>query len=283
VSQKNQSIESCFAALGDRESALVLATVIQAIPPTSGKVGNKALVSAEKIVEGWIGGGCSQSAVVRVAEHVLRSGRPCVIRVGPEEDWSEQESVIDFTSGCLSGGTLLIFVEPLVRNPTLSILGNSPVAQNLSVLAQNLGFSVTVVSPDVDPDSVADDVNFSKEFTDLDCDFIVIATQGRHDRAALNAAIESSANYIAMIASRKKFAGLTDRLANAGVSSCDLQRIHNPAGIDIGAVTPQEIALSILADLVRERRNAAAKTLKPKKLLANESQPAAADGGCCGG
>ena len=127
-------------------------------------------------------------------------------------------------------------------------------AQYLSVLAQNLGFSVTVVSPDIDPDSVADDVKFSREFTDLDGDFIVIATQGRHDRAALNAAIESSANYIAMIASKKKFAGLTDRLANAGVSSRDLQRIRNPAGIDIGAVTPQEIALSILADLVRERR-----------------------------
>lgn len=283
MSQKKQSIETCFTALGDADAALVLATVIQAIPPTSGKVGNKALVSAEKIVEGWIGGGCSQSAVIRVAEQVLRSAKPCVIRVGPDQDWSEQESVIDFTSGCLSGGTLLIFVEPLFRNPTLSILGNSPVAQSLSVLAQNLGFSVTVVSPDIEPDSVADDVNLSIEFTDLDADFVVIATQGRHDRAALNAAIESSANYIAMIASKKKFIGLTERLANAGVSSRNLERIRNPAGIDISAVTPQEIALSILAELVQERRNAAVATLNPRKSIASESHPVAAEGGCCGG
>jgi len=280
----NTSIETCFAGLQREGTPLALATVIQAVSPTSGKPGDKALVSAEGIVEGWIGGGCAQPAVVDAARTALESGKPSVIRVGPKGEWQPLDGVVEFSSGCLSGGTLLIFIEPMIRQPSLIILGNSPAAHSLCHLAGHLGFSVTLAYPDLDAGELPENVRSATDFSDVNGDFLVVATQGKHDRAALKAALGSDAGHIAMIASAKKISGLKASLEKAGVDSAQLERIHSPAGIDIGAVTPAEIALSVLADLVRVRRGIGAETIAPLPSRKSvETVAATESGGCCGG
>lgn len=279
------SLETCFAGLQREGTPLALATVIQAVSPTSGKPGDKALVSAEAIVEGWIGGGgCAQTAVIDAARTALESGESSVIRVGPKGEWQPLDGVVDFTSGCLSGGTLVIFIEPMIRQPRLSILGNSPVANSLCYLAGHLGFSVTLAYPDLDASQIPEHVRLRSDFSDIDGDFVVVATQGKHDSIALKAALASNAIYIAMIASAKKIAALKVRLTKSGVDSGQLDRIHSPAGIEIGAVTQAEIALSVLADLVRVRRGNRVKNIAPEPSQESVKPVSTeASGGCCGG
>jgi xanthine dehydrogenase accessory factor len=206
--------------------------------------------------------------------------------VGPRGEWESLDGVIDFSSGCLSGGTQVIFIEPLNRQANLSILGDSPVALCLSELARHLDFSVTVISPDLDSSDVADRVRVEHDFVSVSGDFVVVATQGRHDRAALKAAMCSPARYIGMVASRRKIAGLKASLIKSGVEVGDMDRVHSPAGIEIGAVSPAEIALSILAELVRVRRCGSSHEIsREPETAAQVSEPAAEsqDGGCCSG
>ncbi|HUV20222.1 MAG TPA: XdhC family protein [Gammaproteobacteria bacterium] len=275
------SLEACFAALLREGTPLALATVVQAVSPTSGKPGDKALVTGDAIVEGWIGGGCAQPAVIEATRGALGSGESSLIRVGPKGEWEPLEGVVDYTSGCLSGGTLVIFIEPMIKRPLLNILGNSPAAHSLCYLAGHLGFAVTLTCPDPVARDLPANVRRATDFSEVNGDFIVIATQGKHDRSALKAALASSASHIAMIASSRKIAGLKASFARAGVAPAQLDRIHSPAGIEIGALTPAEIALSVLAELVRVRRGEnntprAAKVSLPA-VTSEES------GGCCGG
>jgi xanthine dehydrogenase accessory factor len=275
------SLEACFEGLQHEGTPLALATVVQAISPTSGKPGDKALVTGDAIVEGWIGGGCAQPAVIEAACGALQSGESSLIRVGPKGEWEPLEGLVDYTSGCLSGGTLVIFIEPMIRQPTLNILGNSPAAHCLCHLAGHLGFAVTLSYPEIIDADLPENVQLATDFSAITGGFIVIATQGKHDRGALKAALDSNAAHIAMIASSKKIAGLKASFAKAGVDSTQLDRIHSPAGIEIGAVTPAEIALSVLADLVRVRREE-----KNTPQTAQASQQAVTTeegGGCCGG
>ncbi len=275
------SLEACFEALQREGTPLALATVVQAVAPTSGKPGDKALVTGDAIVEGWIGGGCAQPAVIEATRGALESGESSLIRVGPKGEWEPLEGVVDYTSGCLSGGTLVIFIEPMIKQPVLNILGNSPAAHSLCYLAGHLGFAVTLTCPDPVASNLPENVRQAADFSEVNGDFIVIATQGKHDRSALKAALDSSASHIAMIASSKKIAGLKASFARAGVDSAQLDRIHSPAGIEIGALTPAEIALSVLADLVRVRRGEKdtpqAAEVSPQAVTPEES------GGCCGG
>jgi xanthine dehydrogenase accessory factor len=279
-------LDACFNSLASEQVSLALAIVVQTARSTSGKVGDKALVSAEGVVEGWIGGGCAQPAVVEATRMVLDSAQPCLIRVGPKGEWETLDGVIDFSSGCLSGGTQVIFIEPLKRQAKLSILGDSPVALCLSELAARLDFAVTVISPDLESSQLGESVRIDHDFASAGGDFIVVATQGRHDRAALKAAIDSNAGYIGMVASRNKIAGLKSSLVNGGVEAGQLDRVHSPAGIEIGAVSPAEIALSILAELIRVRRAGNSRKNSPESETAvevSELAPGAPDGGCCGG
>ena len=283
---KPTNLDSCFKGLANDETPLALATVIQTALSTSGKAGDKALVSAQGIVEGWIGGGCAQPAVVEAARMVLESAEPCLIRVGPKDEWEALDGVVDFSSGCLSGGTQVIFIEPLSRQAKLSILGDSLVALCLSDLACRLDYSVTVISPDLESSQLPETVRLEHNFASANGEFVVVATQGRHDRAALKAAINSNAGYIGMVASRKKINGLKASLIKSGVKASEMERVHSPAGIEIGAVSPAEIALSILAELVAVRRAGTRQEFTIEdKPVAQSLQPATdiADGGCCSG
>jgi xanthine dehydrogenase accessory factor len=283
---KPTNLDSCFKELANQETPLAIATVIQTAQSTSGKSGDKALVSAEGIVEGWIGGGCAQPAVVEAARIALESAEPCLIRVGPKGEWEALDGVVDFSSGCLSGGTQVIFIEPLNKQAKLCILGDSPVALCLSELAGQLDFSVTVISPDIESTQLPEPVRVEHDFASANGDYVVIATQGRHDRAALKAALSSQAGYIGMVASRKKIAGLKASLIKSGIEASEMKRIHSPAGIEIGAVSPSEIALSILAELVLIKRTGNNQKIDLETEPDVEAPKSVTDmlgGGCCGG
>jgi len=279
-------LDACFRQLAGEGTPLALATVVQTANSTSGKAGDRALVGADGIVEGWIGGGCAQPAVIEAARMVLENGQPCLIRVGPRGEWQTLDGVVDFTSGCLSGGTQVIFVEPLLQQANLCILGDSPVALHLCDLAARLDFAVTLISPDVEASAVPNGAGLQRDFAATEGQFVVIATQGRHDRAALKAALQSNAAYIGMVASRRKISGLGESLVKSGIDADRVAQVRSPAGIDIGALTPAEIALSILAELVRERRARRGEEplAKPSEPAVGESDAASAEpGGCCGG
>ena len=168
------SLEACFEGLQREGAPLALATVVQAVSPTSGKPGDKALVTDDAIVEGWIGGGCAQPAVIEAARGALASGESGLIRVGPKGEWEPLQGVVDYSSGCLSGGTLVIFIEPMIKQPALNILGNSPAAQSLCYLAGHLGFAVTLTCPDPVAGELPDNIRRADDFSAVSGDFIVI-------------------------------------------------------------------------------------------------------------
>lgn len=237
----------------------VLATVVRCDSPTSAKPGAKGLVDADGQISGWIGGGCAQPAVVSAAMKALADGQARLIRVGPAKAGSVEDGILDFRMSCHSGGTLDIFLEPFAMRPSLLIVGTSPVAQVLGVLAEQTGFDVFAASPGADAAMFprARQVLDGMDLAGLTCgtpDFVVVATQGVRDEPGLRAALGSGARYIAFIASERKATSLRDYLKERGHDPRQVDAIVSPAGVQIGAVTPEEIALSVLADVVRARR-----------------------------
>ncbi len=236
-----------------------LATVIRCENPTSAKPGAKAIVEPDGTLHGWIGGGCAQPAVIKAAKKSLREGRPYLLHISPDTEEVVEEGVLYFGMRCLSAGTLDIFVEPMTSRPRLLIIGASPVGQALSELAARVGFAVAAAFPGAEPplfpdaDQVVNGLDLAACKMGPD-DFIVVATQGRKDEEGLEAALTTQAGFIALIASRRKAEKLKQYLRERGHAQARVDTISAPAGLDIGAVTPPEIALSILADLVKRRR-----------------------------
>jgi len=249
-------LSSCFEGLAyGSESPQVLATVIQVNGPTSSNPGDKALINEHRIVEGWVGGGCVQRALLKASKTVLDNQQAVLIRVSPQGQWQALDGIAEFTSNCLSGGSLLVFIEPLKKKPRLSIFGHSPVALNLMHLAPQLGFQTIMVSADINPSILPEDVLYQPEISNINCEYCVIASQGKQDKIALKTAMNSNAAYISMVASSKKAKALKIALLEDGWEQSQIDRICSPAGIDINAKTPAEIALSILAQLVKLRQS----------------------------
>ncbi|MFU8778176.1 MAG: XdhC family protein [Roseovarius sp.] len=245
------TLEPATRRLASARTPYAIATVIRTVGPTAAKPGARALILADgTITEGWIGGGCVRGAVARAAQSAIAEGAPRLISIQPDEDLAaqglspgQQHQGRDIArNGCPSKGAMEIFVEPVLPRPELVILGASPVALALATLAKPFGFDIT--TPDATPNSgPLPAANHAR--------MVVIATQGVGDLDALRTALASEATYIGFVASRRKFATLAARL-DADPEA--LARIHAPAGLAINAVTPEEIALSILAQIVQHRR-----------------------------
>ena len=239
-----------------------LATVVRCESPTSAKPGAKAIITPDGDIEGWVGGGCAQPAVIKTAKQALQDGQPRLIRISPERNETAEAGVIDFGMTCHSGGTLDIFIDPVIARPALLIIGASPVAQALSGLARRVGFSVTAAFPGADKELFpeADRVVDSLEGIELASGvpaFVVVSTQGKRDEAGLEAALATGAEYIAFIASERKAQKLKAYLRERGRDGARVDAVTAPAGVAIGAVTPEEIALSVLAGVVQARRRGA--------------------------
>ncbi|MCC1494170.1 XdhC family protein [Cognatishimia sp. F0-27] len=234
--------------LRDKEEPFAFATIVRTVGATAAKPGAKALLSADgTILQGWLGGGCTRGAVKRAALQALQDGTPQLVSVAPEELLAEKGvragEEVDGTrfarNGCPSRGTVDIFIEPCLPTPQLVVIGASPVAQALSALAPQFHWSVTAQLP---------------ETRQTRQRFVVVATQGQGDLDALNSAFSAEAEFIAFVGSRKKYANLSEKLIASGIAPSVVEKVKAPAGLDLGAVTPEEIALSILAQLVQVRR-----------------------------
>jgi xanthine dehydrogenase accessory factor len=244
-----------------------LATVVRTVAATAAKAGAKAVILSDgTISEGWIGGGCARAAVLRAARESLLDGKPRLVSIQPPQLLNEQgfaageerQGVRFVKNMCPSQGTMDIFVEPVLPHPQIVICGSSPVAIAIAELARHIGFVVTVCAPAAEQASFTE-VGRRIEGFELPKDegarrFVVISTQGRGDEAALRAALVVEAEYLAFVGSRKKAEVLKAKLLAAGIPAKRLAKIKAPAGLDLGAITPDEIALSILAEIVAVRR-----------------------------
>jgi xanthine dehydrogenase accessory factor len=267
MSDPRDEIVETMAQLIRVEEPFALATVVRTIAAAAAKPGAKALIRSDGSMIGWVGGGCTRAAVEQAACRALADGKARLIRVRPENGADrETEGVEVHPSSCPSGGTVDVFVEPMLPAPRLIIMGSSPAGRALSDLARRIGFAVTVAAWAAEQKGFVDVERRIEDF-DLRAEpaaersFVVVATQGRGDRAALSAALLSGARYVACIASRRKAAALKARLIEDGMAPDQVGRLRGPAGLDIGAITPEEIALAILADIVRERRQGAREVL----------------------
>lgn len=249
------------------ERAFVLATVVRTVSVTAAKAGAKAIIAADgTIVAGWIGGGCARGAVLKAAREALADGEPRMVSVQPENLLAElgvragehRDGVRFARNMCPSKGTMDIFVEPVLPHPSLVVLGASPVALSLAAQARTLGYHVTFAAPAADltaqPDADAVIDGYQLGTLSEAKRFIVVSTQGKGDEAALRAAIATSADYHAFVGSRRKMASLRAKLIAEGADATEIDGIKAPAGLDLGAITPEEIAMSILAEITQERR-----------------------------
>lgn len=250
-----------------RGDAFAVATVVRTVSVTAAKPGAKAIINENgEIIEGWIGGGCARHAVLKAALQSIEDGETRLVSIKPEELIQEHELGRDEAAGivvarnmCPSKGSMEIFVEPVLANPSLLVMGSSPVANALAQIAGTFDLTVAVYGGKqrLEQDPMPYRVYGDK--TEIDTQhphrYIVVATQGSGDTNALELALTLEARHIAFVGSARKIAHLREQLVTRGAESHWVERINSPAGIDIGAVTPQEIALSILADIVRIRRS----------------------------
>ena len=244
-----------------------LATVVRTVAATAAKAGAKAVILPDGTIhEGWIGGGCARAAVLKAAKDALADGRSRLVSVQPPDALDEQGHTAGEEKGgvrfaknmCPSQGTMDIFVEPVLPRPQVVICGASPVAVAIADLARRSGFSVTACAPASEQNAFKE-VDRRIEGYALSVDeagsrYVVVSTQGRGDEAALLAALAIDADYIAFVGSRRKAEVLKAALAERGVAPERLAKLKAPAGLDLGAITPDEIAVSILAEIIATRR-----------------------------
>jgi xanthine dehydrogenase accessory factor len=235
---------------------------VRAEKPTSGKPGDKAIVTPSGVMHGWIGGSCAQPTVIEEALKAMADGEPRLIRLSVDpEPLEPRAGVIDLPMTCFSGGTLEIYIEPQLPLPRLMVVGSLPVAQALVRLGQAMNYHVIVVDPDLDgagmpeADEIITDLGkMSGRITPLT--FVVVASHGHFDELALAQALQSKAAYVALVASKKRSASVLEYLTAQGVPQAAIERLKYPAGLDIQALRGDEIALSIMAEIVQRRRNA---------------------------
>jgi xanthine dehydrogenase accessory factor len=264
---KHVEVMDMVARLKAAEEAFVLATVVRTVSVTAAKAGAKAIIRPDgTIAAGWIGGGCARGAVLKAARDALADGEPRMVSVQPENLLAElgvkpgenRDGVRFAENMCPSKGTMDVFVEPVLPHPSLVILGVSPVALSLAAQARQLGYHVTLAAPAADLTAVPDADTLIDGFALGPLHeakrFVVVSTQGRGDEAALRIAAATDAAYHAFVGSRRKMAALREKLIGEGVDVSALDRIKAPAGLDLGAITPEEIAMSILAEITLERR-----------------------------
>ena len=233
-----------------RREAFALATVVRCEAPTSAKPGAKALIHEDGRVEGWVGGACAEPVVVREALHALRDGRPRLIGLYGEggREPTRAAGILDYAMTCHSGGTLEIYVEPYLPKSLLVLVGHGPVVEALAALGQAADHTVVVLGAEA----------LARELERLELTAwasVVVATHGEADEDALALVLGTNAGYVSLVASRRRAGVILERLKERDVPLEHLDRMKAPAGLDIGAVTPEEVAVSILAEIIHHHRS----------------------------
>jgi xanthine dehydrogenase accessory factor len=238
------------AELQRKQEPFALATVVRCEAPTSAKPGSKALIRADATVAGWVGGACAEPVVVREALAALRDGRPRLVGLHGESTARDRgrPGMVEYPMTCHSGGTLEIYVEPYLPKPLLVLIGHGPVVEMLATLGHVADYSVVRLEEASLPGRLAS-IALTRRAS------VIVATHGEADAEAITQVLDTDAGYVSLVASRRRADGILEALKGRGASAENLARLKAPAGIDIGAVTPGEIAVSILAEVIRHHRS----------------------------
>ncbi|MGI9550735.1 MAG: XdhC family protein [Aurantibacter sp.] len=236
-------------------SNFAIAQVVDRIAPSSGKVGDKAVILETGELIGWVGGGCVRGIVVKEALDVIKSKRYRRIRISPEGGTRETVNFKEYVMSCQSKGTLEVLIEPVMPQPEIIVVGKSNIARKLSQLATAADFRVSVLANDVDAQmfptahAVSEQVDFST-FKNLSNSYIIVTTQGEDDDLSVKKALETEVSYVGFVASRKKAEDIKGYLSKEGISDERIAQLKSPVGLDINAKLASEVAISILAEVI---------------------------------
>ena len=270
----NDLIDQISKYMGQGEEFAV-AHVIWREAPSSGKPGDKAIILKDGSLIGWIGGGCVKGIAVKEAREAIRENRSRLVRIDPDEGNSEDSSHKTYRMTCHSGGTMELFIEPITPNPQLIIVGKSNIARALSKLAIATNLRVHVLSNDVHKgmfpgvNNIHDRVDFSKINIDKNT-FIVVSTQGEDDEESIRKALETNCNYVGFISSLRKSVKIKEYLEQTELSTNRINELKIPVGMDINAKLPEEIAISILAEIVQLFRDPNRKAVQEPDTVIND-------------
>ena len=230
-----------------RGQAFALATVVWRQGPSSSQQGARAIITADGELQGWIGGACAEPTVIREAQRVIADGNPRLLLLGSPDQFGAAvpEGMTVVPISCQSEGALEVYIEPVVPAPHLVIVGRSPMAHTLADLAGALGWRTDVVA--------------GEDFTAAagPPSMIVVATQGHGDEEAVEQAVAARPAYLGLVGSHRRGAAVLGYLADRGLPADQLDRVRVPAGLDLGHIAHQEIAVAILAELVQLRASKA--------------------------
>jgi xanthine dehydrogenase accessory factor len=249
--------------LRKKNEPFAIAVVVRREAPCSGKSGDKAIINKYGEIFGWVGGGCVKSIVIKEAEDAMRSGEARLIKIGKSASPIKQQGIMEYKMTCLSEGAVDIFLEPVLPTPHLVIIGKGAIAKALVKLGKVSGYRITAIANDAKPDTfegvdeLITQLNFQQVKTNT-YSSIVVATQGEDDEKALELALKQQHAYIGFVASKKKRTGVFEYLLQSGVEQSKIDEIKSPAGIDINAKKPEEVAISILAEIIQLKNNSPA-------------------------
>ena len=248
--------------LSARGEAFALATVVWRRGPSSGKEGCRAVITPSGQVYGWIGGACAEPVVVREARHILAEGVPRLVFLGTPDELESvavREGISYVPMSCQSEGALEIYIEPVEPKPHLVVVGRSPMVEALVQMAQAIGWRTVLVDPDggsaeshPSAECVVSELDFKLAGVD-GRSFVVVATQGHHDEEAVEQALAAGPAYVGLVGSRPRGKSVLEYVESRGLSRAVLDRVKVPAGLDLGRVSHREIAVGVLAELVKLR------------------------------
>jgi xanthine dehydrogenase accessory factor len=239
-----------------KNEPFAIAIVVRRDSPSSGKTGDKAVINKYGEMTGWVGGGCVNAILIKEAEDAMRTGKARLVKIGKSLIAQKQEGVMEYKMTCQSEGTVEVFIEPVLPLPHLLVMGKTAIAKALVKMAKLAGYRVTAVAVDAKPttfdqvDELITQINLEKVQTNA-ATFIVVATQGEQDEASLEQALKKEYAYIGFVASQKKKEAVFEYLKGVGIDEKKITTIHSPAGIDINAKKPEEVSISILAEIVQ--------------------------------
>lgn len=242
------------ADLAREGEPFALAFVVRRVPTSSSREGDLALVTRDGGFQGWLGGSCTQPSVVQEAQKALLDGKPRLLSLSPDPNAERRPGVVVMPMTCHSGGSVEIYIEPILPAPRLVVFGGSPIANALAELGRAMGYAVAI-GADAEH-TPAGTMTAGATTAGGGLVYAVVAAMGDGDEDAIRRALALAPSYLGVVASSKRFARLRETLSLLGVPAETLEAIRCPAGLDIGAQAPEEIAVSILAEIVERRRAA---------------------------
>jgi len=260
-------VEALAQTLAQQGEPHVLATVVWVRPPSSARTGQKAVLGPHGFVAGWVGGSCAQPIVIREAAEALRDGASRLVTIGRDGEFAELgHGHVPDRMTCGSQGSLQVFLEARMPRTRVVVVGEAPATEALITMARAAGYETVSVDRDGATSAQAE-----RRLEGLDTPrwpvdrntYVVVATRNRYDRAAVKAALDAGAPYVAVVCSTKRANGLRSHLQSAGYTEAQLAALHAPAGLDFGSIDEREIAVAVLAEIV----SAKARATRPEVAL----------------